>query len=73
MMKISRVLSTQHPDNVTIPFFAENSVMNGDDKVKEAFHVLKETSKIMAAFKNKNAEEIKERVVKAGKIRKFLG
>src|SRR3989338_4946447 len=39
MMKISRVLSTQHPDNVTIPFFAENSVMNGDDEVKEAFHV----------------------------------
>jgi len=38
-MKISRVLSTQHPDNVTIPFFAENSVMNGDDEVKEAFHV----------------------------------
>ncbi|MBI2112263.1 phosphoenolpyruvate carboxylase, partial [Candidatus Woesearchaeota archaeon] len=38
-MKISRVMSTQHPDNVTIPFFVENSIMNGDDEVKEAFHV----------------------------------
>jgi len=37
-MKISRLMSTQHPDNVTIPFFAENGVMNGDDEVKEAFY-----------------------------------
>jgi phosphoenolpyruvate carboxylase len=30
-------MSTQHPDNVTIPFFAENSILSGDDEVKEAF------------------------------------
>ncbi len=35
-------MSTQHPDNVTIPFFAENSVMNGDDEIKEAFFVFSE-------------------------------
>ncbi|MFH1276033.1 MAG: phosphoenolpyruvate carboxylase [Candidatus Woesearchaeota archaeon] len=38
-MKISRIMSTQHPDNVNIPSFAENEVMNGDDEVKEAFHL----------------------------------
>ena len=37
-MKIPRIMSTQHPDNVNIPFFAQNSVMQGDDEVKEAFY-----------------------------------
>ncbi len=36
-IKIPRVMSTQHPDNVTIPFFAENAVLSGDDEVKEAY------------------------------------
>lgn len=36
--KVSRIMSTQHPDNVTVPFFAENSVMSGDDEIKEAFY-----------------------------------
>ncbi len=31
-------MSTQHPDNVTIPFFSEKSVMEGEDEVKEAFY-----------------------------------
>ncbi len=35
---ISRVLSTQHPDNVSVPFFAEHEVMGDDDEVKEAFY-----------------------------------
>ncbi|NOX71922.1 MAG: phosphoenolpyruvate carboxylase [Candidatus Micrarchaeota archaeon] len=38
LMKVSRIMSTQHPDNVTVPFFAENSVMTGDDEIKEAFY-----------------------------------
>lgn len=38
-MKISRLMSTQHPDNVTSPFFAQNSVIAGDDEIKEAFYV----------------------------------
>ncbi|MBI2572864.1 phosphoenolpyruvate carboxylase [Candidatus Woesearchaeota archaeon] len=38
VMKIPRVMSTQHPDNVTIPFFSEKSVMEGEDEVKEAYY-----------------------------------
>ncbi len=37
-MKISRIMSTQHPDNVNIPFFSEKAVMDGDDEIKEAFY-----------------------------------
>ncbi len=36
---IPRTMSTQHPDNVTTPFFAESPVIRGDDEVKEAFYV----------------------------------
>jgi len=32
-------MSTQHPDNVITPFFAESPVIKGDDEVKEAFYV----------------------------------
>lgn len=32
-------MSTQHPDNVVTPFFAESSVIKGDDEVKEAYYV----------------------------------
>jgi len=46
--KIPRTLSTQHPDNVTIPFFANHSVLRGDDEIKEAFY----------AFSNLGVEEI---------------
>ncbi|AJF61212.1 TPA: phosphoenolpyruvate carboxylase [Candidatus Woesearchaeota archaeon] len=31
-------MSTQHPDNVRQPFFVENSVIGGDDEIKEAFY-----------------------------------
>ena len=41
-------MSTQHPDNVTIPFFANHSVLRGDDEIKEAFY----------AFSNLGVEEI---------------
>ncbi len=37
-MKIPRVMSTQHPDNVHLPFFAENQDMSGDDEVQEAYY-----------------------------------
>jgi phosphoenolpyruvate carboxylase len=37
-MKIPRVMSTQHPDNVQLPFFAENFDMSGDDEVQEAYY-----------------------------------
>lgn len=32
-------MSTQHPDNVITPFFAENSVLAGEDEIKEAYYV----------------------------------
>ena len=31
-------MSTQHPDNVRPPFFSDNSVLGGDDEIKEAFY-----------------------------------
>ncbi len=36
---VPRTMSTQHPDNVITPFFAESPVIKGDDEVKEAFYV----------------------------------
>ncbi len=39
MRKIPRCMSTQHPDNVTVPFFSENSVLAGEDEIKEAYYV----------------------------------
>jgi len=37
-MQIPKVISTQHPDNVRIPFFATNSILEGEDEIKEAFY-----------------------------------
>lgn len=37
-MKIPRVMSTQHPDNVRVPFFAESQDMSGDDEIQEAYY-----------------------------------
>ena len=35
---IPRVMSTQHPDNVQVPFFAERQDMSGEDEVQEAYY-----------------------------------
>ncbi|HFC98170.1 MAG TPA: phosphoenolpyruvate carboxylase [Thermosulfurimonas dismutans] len=37
-MKVPRVMSTQHPDNVSLPFFAETSDMSGEDEIQEAYY-----------------------------------
>lgn len=37
-MKIPRVMSTQHPDNVSFPFFAEHADMSGEDEIQEAYY-----------------------------------
>jgi len=37
-MKVPRVMSTQHPDNVLLPFFAESQDMSGDDEIQEAYY-----------------------------------
>jgi len=36
--KIPKCMSTQHPDNVTSPFFAENSELGGEDEIQEAYY-----------------------------------
>ncbi len=35
---IPRTMSTQHPDNVHRPFFAEGPILGGEDEVQEAFY-----------------------------------
>ncbi len=41
MPAIPRVMSTQHPDNVTIPSFCENQIMSADDELREALFCYK--------------------------------
>ncbi len=38
--KIPRCMSTQHPDNVNLPFFAESTVLGGEDEIQEAYYAL---------------------------------
>lgn len=38
MPKIPRIMSTQHPDNVSPPFFAETVDMSGEDEIQEAYY-----------------------------------
>lgn len=37
-MKIPRCMSTQHPDNVNSPFFAEEAELGGEDEIQEAYY-----------------------------------
>ena len=37
-MTIPRLMSTQHPDNVNVPFFAKGQKIGGEDEVKEAYY-----------------------------------
>lgn len=37
-MKIPRCMSTQHPDNVSVPFFSSTQQIGGEDEVKEAYY-----------------------------------
>jgi phosphoenolpyruvate carboxylase len=38
MFDVSRCMSTQHPDNATVPFFATSLVLAGEDEIREAFY-----------------------------------
>lgn len=38
MTKIPRCMSTQHPDNVNSPFFAEDTELAGEDEIQEAYY-----------------------------------
>ena len=46
--KIPRTMSTQHPDNVSTPFFANSPILQGEDEIKEAYF----------AFSNVGVQEI---------------
>ncbi len=37
--KIPKTMSTQHPDNVTMPFFVSREYFDGEDEIKEAYYV----------------------------------
>ncbi|MBL7125485.1 MAG: phosphoenolpyruvate carboxylase [Dehalococcoidales bacterium] len=37
-VKIPKCMSTQHPDNVNSPFFAENTELGGEDEIQEAYY-----------------------------------
>ncbi len=39
MPDVPRVMSTQHPDNATLPFFTAEDVIEGDDEIQEAYYV----------------------------------
>jgi len=39
MTEVPRLMSTQHPDNATLPFFASGSVIEGEDEIQEAYYV----------------------------------
>ncbi|WP_322792988.1 phosphoenolpyruvate carboxylase [Bellilinea sp.] len=39
MVHIPRCMSTQHPDNVQVPFFSDNAELQGEDEVQEAYYV----------------------------------
>jgi phosphoenolpyruvate carboxylase len=38
MMKIPRCMSTQHPDNVTPPFFSDRAILEGNTEIDEAYY-----------------------------------
>ncbi|MCI0532923.1 phosphoenolpyruvate carboxylase [bacterium] len=38
MTNIPTCMSTQHPDNVQLPFFCENSELGGEDEIQEAYY-----------------------------------
>ncbi len=36
--RIPKCMSTQHPDNVSMPFFSENAVIGGEDEIQETYY-----------------------------------
>lgn len=37
-MRIPKTMSTQHPDNVNVPFFSGSTELSGEDEIQEAFY-----------------------------------
>ena len=38
MLKIPKTMSSQHPDNVNTPFFAQSPILDGEHEIEEAFY-----------------------------------
>jgi phosphoenolpyruvate carboxylase len=38
MTRIPRCMSTQHPDNASVPFFSTSQVLAGEDEIREAYY-----------------------------------
>ena len=58
-MRIPKVMSTQHPDNVEMPFFARQSYFDGDDEIREAYYVFShlEMDEQMWDFEGKEVDD----------------
>lgn len=39
MADVPRCMSTQHPDNARLPFFAADDIIEGEDEIQEAYYV----------------------------------
>jgi phosphoenolpyruvate carboxylase, archaeal type len=39
MGDVPRLMSTQHPDNATLPFFISGNIIEGEDEIQEAYYV----------------------------------
>jgi len=37
-MRVPHCMSTQHPDNASVPFFASSAVLAGEDEIREAYY-----------------------------------
>jgi len=38
VVRVPRCMSTQHPDNASVPFFSSSSILAGEDEIREAFY-----------------------------------
>ncbi len=59
---VPRCMSTQHPDNVTMPFFADGEILAGEAEVKEAFYVFSQL-RIMEQMWDSEGKEADSQVV----------
>ena len=57
MRKVPRTMSTQHPDNVTMPFFTEGTSFLEKAPIKEAYYVFSSYVRRKEGGEGKEGEE----------------